>query len=461
MTIPPSALLVDEASAIIEQRIGLSVRKQFRHELESILLDVGGGDLNWLVLELRQKPEHAPVWQALMRALTIGETYFFRDEAAFNRLRQHILPDLIAARRQQEQFELAIWSAGCATGEEAYSIAILLHEILADRPRWKIRLVASDINAQALEQGRQGIYRDWAFRHNTDRLQHAYFDPVEAGWQIKPFLRQMVQFELGNLLNPPAANFDLILCRNVLIYFDQDSVFRLEDMLYNALNPAGWLALGQSEAIRGDRDRWLKTEAQASRWYQKPARTGANTSEAPNRLPNPQAANQPTADRFLQAKTALYHEQADEAERILHDLLAENPQHTRAHILLASLMASRGQLSQAHQQLDAALASDPLLGDAHYLRAILFMEEEQDELASQALRSALYCQRDHLLSAFMLGTLYAKRGETSRALREWEKARQTADALPSDASISDLSDMTAASFSLLVASQIDSLHYSS
>ncbi len=455
MTTPATELLVNEASAIIEQRIGLSVRKQFPHELPAILLDVGGGDLSWLVTALRQQPEQAPVWQALMRALTIGETYFFRDEPTFQRLRQYILPDLIARRRQQERFELAVWSAGCATGEEAYSIAILLHELLPDRARWKIRLVASDINVQALEQAQQGIYRDWAFRHNPQRLQQAYFEPVPTGWQIRPLIRQMVQFEHGNLLTPPAASFDLILCRNVLIYFDRDAVFRLEDMLYAALNPGGWLALGQSEALRGPRDRWLKPEAEASRWYQKPAQAAPKATT----ISSPPADQQPLEQRFLTAQQALYQDQPTTAEEILHELLAQNPRHTRAHTLLASLLASRGQLSAAHNHLDHALRADSLLADAHYLRAILFMEEEQHDLAWQALRSALYCQRDHLLTIFMTGTIYAKSGDTRRALREWEKARQAADQLPADTLISDLSDMTAASFSLLVSSQIRSLHF--
>jgi chemotaxis protein methyltransferase CheR len=455
MTTPATDLLVNEASAIIEERIGLSVRKQFQNELEAILLDVGGGDLPWLITALRQQPEHDPVWQALMRALTIGETYFFRDEATFSRLRQQILPELISQRRQQEQLELAIWSAGCATGEEAYSIAILLHELLPERTRWKIRLVASDINVQALEQAQQGIYRDWAFRHNPQHIQQTYFEPVAGGWQIRPLIRQMVRFEHGNLLTPPAASFDLILCRNVLIYFDRDAVFRLEDMLYRTLNPGGWLALGQSEALRGPRDRWLKPDAEASRWYQKPAQA-ATLSATPA---GSAAVATPLEQSFLAARQALHHKQISTAEAILRDLLAQNPRHTRAHTLLASLLAGRGQLSTAHTHLDHALRVDSLLADAHYLRAMLFMEEEQHDLAWQALRSALYCQRDHLLAAFMTGTIYAKSGDTSRALREWEKARQAADQLPPDAAISDLSDMTAASFSLLVSSQIKSLHY--
>jgi chemotaxis protein methyltransferase CheR len=453
-TTPPDPLIL-EASLLIEQRIGLNLGKQFPDDLHGLLYELAGGDLRALVSQLRHQPETAPAWQTLMQALTIGETYFFRDTALFRWLRESILPDLIRHRRQQGHFELRIWSAGCATGEEPYSIAMVLHELLPDLADWRISLNATDINGRALEQARQGIYRDWAFRQVDQSLQSRYFDPVPGGWQIKPYIRERVSFDHGNLLARPFMPLDIIFCRNVLIYFAAPAASRMEDLLYAALQPGGWLVLGQPESPRHQRERWQVHTSGKTVLYRKPPAVIASA-----RPPASVSSSSDEHPAYRAAVTAFHDERTAEAEAHLRALLAEQPGHAQAHVLLASILAGRRDLSAAHVQLDFALQRDSLLADAHYLRAVLFLEEEQHRLAQQALRSALYCQRDHLLAAFLLATLYARENDMARAVRVWEQAHAAAALMPPAAPISDLSDMTAASFMLLVESQLESLKYS-
>src|SRR5690606_26943710 len=157
--------MIDEFSALIEQRTGLSAATRFRADLQDILSELAGDDMPGFYRTLRQSQPTAPAWQAVVRALTIGETYFFRDMDTFRLLREKVLPPIIQPRRAAKQLELTIWCAGCATGEEPYSVAITLLETLPDLYRWKINLIGTDINAAALEQARAGVYRDWAFRH--------------------------------------------------------------------------------------------------------------------------------------------------------------------------------------------------------------------------------------------------------------------------------------------------------
>lgn len=440
-------------SALIKQRTGLDVATQFRADLDTILHDLAKGDLEQYMADLRASDESAPPWQALMRALTISETYFFRDSAPFQLLRQHILPNIILERRHHKRLELNVWSAGCSTGEEAYSIAILLYELLPDLDGWTIRLKASDINNQTLQIARRGVYREWAFRHTSAGFQARYFDPVPGGWQIKPHIQRMPSFSQSNLLNEvPRPQFDIIFCRNVLLYFASDFTKEVETLVFESLIPGGWLILGQSEAIRWQRERWLTHVFTDATLYQKPL---VRQSLVPVQYPVP---SMPAVPDYELALEALYNERSDEAERILNNILAEKPGHAATHILLAYILGSRHALASAHQHLDSALNTDSMLADAYYLRATLYLEEGKDEEAREALRAAMYCQRDHPLAALMLGNLYASAGEMVKAIRAWENARQAVIGLPPESRFSVLNDMTVGGFDALVKGQLDSVN---
>ncbi len=193
-------------------------------------------------------PTRAAIEQ-LARHLTIGETYFFREPALFDALERDVLPLLIDARRAGGK-TLRIWSAGCCTGEELYSLAILLHRLIPDLADWRITLLGTDINPQFLRKAEQGVYRDWSFRNVPEWIRRRYFD---AG-AIAPVLRQGVRFDYLNLAagvfpgtdsgTPP---MDLILCRNVLMYFEPSSAARTVLRLRDALAADGWLAVGVAE----------------------------------------------------------------------------------------------------------------------------------------------------------------------------------------------------------------------
>lgn len=451
MTIEPVEPLVAQASELIEQRTGLAVGAQFRIDLKSILEDLAGGDLPQFLVRMRASHETSPEWQALLRALTIGETYFFRDTLPFELLRTTILPDLIRERRQKKRFDLAIWCAGCATGEEVYSTAITLYEMLPDFAQWTIRLNGSDINVQALETARQGIYRDWSFRHTSPDFQARYFDSTPDGWQIKPQIRAVPVFRQANLLdgapNPP---YDVVFCRNTLLYFARGYVERAETTLYNALAPAGWLVLGQSEAIRTYRERWVLRVFSNAIFYQKPAHAQRGT------LSYVETPARSDGDGYYTALSALHHDQSEEAERTLRRLITEQPQNIQPRLLLAYILACRHNVEEAHAHLDAALQIEAMAADAYYLRATLHLESGEIAEAERALRAALYCRRDHPLAAFLLGNLAYKAGNLPRALRAWESARRAVAVLQPDSWFSDFTDMTAASFEALVRSQLDS-----
>jgi Tfp pilus assembly protein PilF len=261
----------------------------------------------------------------------------------------------------------------------------------------------------------------------------------------------MVSFSQNNLLNEmPRPQFDILFCRNVMLYIANDFTKAIETLIFDSLIPGGWLTLGQSEAIRWQRERWVTHIFADTTLYQKPLVHQIITPATQHPL-----SSIPAVPDYELALDALYNERRDDAERILKNILVEKPGHAPTHILLAYILGSRHALLFAHRHLDAALSSDGMLADAYYLRATLFMEEGKNVEAREALRAALYCQRDHPLAALMLGNLYASIGDKAKASRIWENARQAVVGLAPEMYVSVLSDMTASSFDALVKEQLD------
>lgn len=456
----PENAYVHQASTLIEQRTGLAVSAQFPNNLETIFNDIAQGNLARLVHVLHETPETAPAWQRLLQTLAIGETYFFRYQPYFQLLRNYILPALISQRRRSIMPTLNIWSAGCATGEEPYSIAITLQENIPDVQRWAVQLVGTDINLHALQAAQNGIYRRWSFRHTSPDFQARYFEAASGGLQqLKPAIRKMVSFRHHNLLAaPPLASLDVIFCCNVLIYFKPDAVEQVETMLYEALAPGGWLVLGQAEMLRFGRERWTTHIFPDAVAYQKPVAGGVTTKSHARPLPTAVAAASAAAPpAYPDAVRAVRRKDYDTADRILSDILEQNPAYAPAHVLLGSIFANRQALPEANMHLDRALRIDSLQADAHYLRGLLHLELGKTDAAREALRAALYCRRGHTLAAMILGHLYAQGGENDRARRIWKEALHVLDGLAPDTPVSDISDITAGAASAFISAQVQQL----
>lgn len=192
-------------------------------------------------------------WQELVLTLTTGESYFFRDAGQMALLRDVLLPELIHFRQPERR--LRVWSAGCSTGEEPYSLAIMLQELLpATVPAWRLMLKGSDINAHALQRAKRACYSRWAFRGVSDDMVARYFRRTQDHWSVRPEIQQMVQFEKFNLIkdifpNPDRQlqDLDLILCRNVFIYFNNETIAGIMARFVASLRPGGYIVTGHAE----------------------------------------------------------------------------------------------------------------------------------------------------------------------------------------------------------------------
>jgi len=189
----------------------------------------------------------------LIESVTINETYFFRDFPQLQGFAESVLAPYLEKKAAARDFNLRIWSAACSTGEEAYTLSIILQEVLVDRERWQITIDASDIDTKVLEHAERGVYSERSLQDMPDVYRKKYFRQEGQNWVILSSARQLVHFRQLNLIDRMGMrsmrSYDFIFCRNVLIYFDDDSRRRVVSLLYDALLPHGYLFLGHAESL--------------------------------------------------------------------------------------------------------------------------------------------------------------------------------------------------------------------
>lgn len=212
----------------------------------------GAADLSEYLMRLRFADTRSGEMQNLINAMTVNETYFYREEYQFRCLVRGLLPELTARRDPADA--LQIWSLPCSTGEEPYSIALYLLQSWPGIDQWPVRIIASDIDTDALERARRGIYEARALQYLSRDTVARYFRPLNGEtWAIDADLREAVEFRKINITTPADMrryrNVDVIFCRNLLIYFDDASRRRAADAMYEALRPGGFVCLGHSESM--------------------------------------------------------------------------------------------------------------------------------------------------------------------------------------------------------------------
>ncbi|MDR2467610.1 MAG: protein-glutamate O-methyltransferase CheR [Spirochaetaceae bacterium] len=194
-------------------------------------------------------------------AITTNLTWFFRNQPHFDALEKFVLPELIKEKKLKGDFTVRIWSAGCSSGEEPYTIAMLLAEKLS--LPWQFEIVASDLSLKCLMSAKEGFYEKPRISGVPDGYLKKYFDEVAGGYKIKEFLKSRIKFDYHNLKNAsPWQNFDIIFCRNVLIYFDEAAQLEVVNHFWNSMHPKAFLYIGHSESLFGMKTQFefVKTE---------------------------------------------------------------------------------------------------------------------------------------------------------------------------------------------------------
>ncbi|HKV39334.1 MAG TPA: protein-glutamate O-methyltransferase [Blastocatellia bacterium] len=201
---------------------------------------------------IKHAPQRVQELPALLDALMICETSFFRNQPQFELLKDEVLPEIIQRKRKAGSRTIRVWSAGCSTGQEPYSAVMTLLEVLPDPPAWSIRVFASDLSFTALERAQTGIYNPEQVKGIEQFYVQKYFRPDNGHFLLRENVKQYVIFDYHNLKHDNGLRgLDLIFCRNVMIYFDADEQRRLVTRFANCLVPGGYLFMGHAESMQG------------------------------------------------------------------------------------------------------------------------------------------------------------------------------------------------------------------
>ncbi len=399
-------------------------------------------------------------WAALVDELTIGETYFFRYREQLDALRAIAIPDIVAARARDRR--LRIWSAGCSTGPEPYSLAIMLRRGFGVTLNgWAISIVGTDINRKFLTAAREALYAEWALRATPEETRRACFQREGNRWRLLPPYRDDVVFHHHNLVDDPLPdsrfgleNLDLILCRNVAIYFTTDTYRALVQRFRRALRPGGWLVVGHSEMNQDIFRDFRLVDATQAVLYQK-TDAAAPPRPAPPTLARPAAPEswpwpQPTPPAPTPAPPAPPIPAATPAP-------ADKPAGAGDGDGLDEIrrLADLGAWVEAAKACQRALAANPLVAAVHLYHGLVLEQTDTAEQAEKALRRAIYLDRTLVLPHYHLGLLHHRRGDTETARRCFRNALRLLDALPGEAPVHEAGGVTAAELEVLVKMHLD------
>lgn len=424
-------------------------------------------------------PQQRSEWQELYSILTINESYFFRDSNQLRLLSDRLLPEIMqrkqAAAPLGSKPSLRIWSAGCSTGEELYSIAIALDQLNLPWHQWDVQLIGTDISAAAIHSARQGRYSSWSFRQTPPALQQTYFQADGQAYKICDRLRQHVVFQIGNLLKDPCPNpgqgpggLDLILCRNVFIYLDRQAIGQIVQKFYGALGPQGYLLTGHAELYGQNTSPFLVTSFPETVVYQKPPQAALPLpAPAPQRqsLASPQPphsppkASLPSLDDSLTAalqEAAAFLQQNDytSAIRAAKQLYLTHPNCTAARQIAARAYANTGCYNQAKQLCQRVICDNPLSLDMHYLLAQIAEDENNLETAKEHLRKIIYLDPDFVKAYLDLASIYDRARQPEKAKTTREHALTLLAKLPPSTVLDDHSDATVAQWQAHLKQQV-------
>jgi len=395
-------------------------------------------------LALLSGPEGGGERQALLDEVTIPETHFFRNPPQIRALRRYVLPELL--RQAAPSKRLRVWSAGCSTGEEAYSIAILIRELLPASAGWDVKVLATDVSTRALEGGRAARYGERAFVM-TDALDLARWfvlDTTTGSWVVRDEIRDLVDFRHHNLVNeaPPfdPDDVDLILCRNVTIYFDRDTTRRLMKRLHGQLRDGGYLFLGHAETLWQISDDFALVSLGDAFVY----RRLDKEPESPERravLPDRRTEDD------LRPTRADRRRNDDDRREPLATVTAPVPSQDPLDAVRSAL--SEGRYDEAADVAAEVVAATPLWAQAHYLQGVALTNLGRDADALVVLRKAIYLEPEHAFAHFLLGGALERQGEPVAASRSYRAAATTLGSRPLDVVAVELGGRSAAELAAL------------
>jgi chemotaxis protein methyltransferase CheR len=414
-------------AATIEELTGISFPPNRRASAESVMRKVmlKLGMTNPVSLEIGVSRRGA-VLEALLDDLTIGESYFFREPAQLRFMAEELLPKW--SSEWEAGRTLRVWSAGCAAGQEPYSIAIMLRDAAW---RHKYSILGTDISEARLEVARRATFSKWSLRTMPPETIDKWFSRKGSEFRLVPDVRAEVDFRTVNLLDsaprPETQNQDVIFCRNVLIYFEIAAIVTIAERLLQSLAPDGWLFLGASDPHLAELIACEVVVLPGCTAYRRTAATESTYAirNAPLTLIIPDESLEPPVERYdlpdeLLPRTVEFSPPPEATRELPQSPIEADP--AAQAILRARSLANEGKLKEAGEVCSAALEKFPDQAQLHLIAAVLHGEAGRWSESERAARRALYLDRSLVLAHVALGDAIARNGNAVAARRSFENA---------------------------------------
>jgi len=393
---------------LIEEKTGLYFSEDKLINLEKtiyrIVKDFSYPDFRSLYESLKNGFWQNPHSEKLINLLTTRETYFFRESAHFEILEKHIFPELIDKHKTDKN--MIIWSAGCSTGEEAYSIALVLYRYLKNFNNWNIKIFATDINSEYIEKAKKGLYNSWSFREKpVSESFNNYF--VERGNQIQiiPEIRKIVYFQKHNILDKYdgiPGSVDVVFCRNLLMYFKKARINSALNTFFHYLSSGGYLFVSQAEMIPPGLKNFRILHFPRAVVYQKcPAKRDCKHRRmAGKKTENP--GKEEVSFNKKEGTIKYPQTNCDDGEKA--------PGSPDEFIKIAMTLADKGRFDKAREWCEKALAKDRLFTEAYYVLAVICEARREYDRATEYLKKVVYLDNTFISGYYNLGRLYDKTG---------------------------------------------------
>jgi chemotaxis protein methyltransferase CheR len=406
-------------------------------------------------------------FRELMNLITINETSFFRFPAQFDALRDKVIPEILESKPNASR-QFRVWSAGCSTGEEPYTIAMTLLDSGLEGFGYRGQVLGTDVSTNALNRARDATYPNRAFGNLDQATMHRFFEPVKDGFRVVKRVRDVVDFQYHNLIKEPyplglMSNWDVVFCRNVTIYFKLESTRRVVHNFFESLNPGGYLFIGHSETLTSISDEFEPVEIDGVFLYRKPKGRRLFTfedvmarREPPRRRPaetpdrkraidpgeirrqrreavEQAAANPETetvADLLERAHELLDRGEPAEAVVLAERALRADAENMEARLVAAFAHADTGDFDRAAREATEALAVNPLLAPARYILGIIYQRQGDTFKAMNEFKRTLYIDKDFVLAHFSAANIHRSQGALDDACREYENTLRSLDACP-------------------------------
>jgi chemotaxis protein methyltransferase CheR len=429
-------------SGVIASRLGLSFPTErweiLGKKLVSASRESGFNDMSAFIQWLSKAPLTNNHIEILASHLTVSETYFWREPQVFTALTDFVFPELIKSKKPGDR-KLRIWSAGCSTGEEPYSIAIALQRTNPDIKPWTVDIIATDINTKALMKANAGIYSSWSFRNSPSWLKKSYFiHRDDDRYEIIPEIKKMVTFSCFNLNHDDYKSTicnnrkpDIIFCRNVLMYFTTDAAAKVARNLNHSLHENGWLIVASCELSSQLFPKMEPVNFPGAILYRKSRKHSAKSysdhqlSASAFFKEEPQPVNPlqlSSSEAFFVHRNEVKVEAKEDLTSLQQHNLHGNPntQSCTDRIPAIRSLADNGYLAEALKGCDEAISQnrlDPLL---YFLRASILQDMNKNHEAVKSFKQAVYIDPDFIMGHFALGNLFILQGRILKAKQHFE-----------------------------------------